>query len=202
MALILAVPSGAADRPKRRGSIGTDGPKPGAAAPDFTLKTVDGKTVKASALWSQKPLVLMTGSRTCPVFRGKVQPFESLVKEFGDRVNFLMVYTVEAHPKGDPSPYSGKEWVTPKNEQEGILFRQPANQEERMSRARECIQKEKLSASVVVDTMDNAVWKAYGSAPNCAYVIGRNGNIADAEAWMEPDQLRRAITQALAAPQK
>ena len=201
-ALAVALPGDAADRQKKRNSIGANGPKPGEAAPDFSLQTVDGKTVTASTLWSQKPTIIMTGSHTCPVFRGKVSPFESLAKEFGDRANFLVVYTVEAHPKGDPSPYSGKEWVTPKNEQEGILVRQPVKHEERVSLARECVQKEKLSVPLVVDTMENAVWKAYGSAPNCAYVIGRDGKIVDAEPWMEPEQLRKAITQALTAPKK
>lgn len=187
----------AADRGKRRGNIGVNGPKPGESAPDFSLQTVDGKSVKASALWSQKPLVLMTGSHTCPVFRGKVSPFESLAKEFGDRANFLVVYTIEAHPKGDPSPYSGEEWVTPKNVQEGILVRQPVKQEDRVRLAKECIQREKLTTPVAVDTMDNTVWKAYGSAPNCVYVISRDGKILEAESWMEPEQLRKAITQVL-----
>lgn len=180
-----------------RGGIGANGPKPGSAAPDFALQTVDGKTIKASDLWQQKPAVIMTGSHTCPIFRGKVQPFESLVREFGDRVSFLVVYTIEAHPKGDPSPYSGKEWTTPANEQIGLLIRQPKTLDERIKRAQTCIRSEKLTVPVVVDTMENKVWKAYGSAPNCAYVIGKDGKVAAAEPWMQPDQLRQAISGAL-----
>ena len=44
---------------------------------------------------------------------------------------------------------------------------------------------------VVVDTMENKVWKSYGSAPNCAYVIDRSGKIVESEPWMEPAKLRR-----------
>ena len=113
-------------RPKR-GDIGVNGPKPGAEAPDFTLTSVDGKNLQASALWKETPTVIITASHTCPVFRGKVAGIESLQKDFAGRVNFIVVYTLEAHPQGDPSPYSGEEWVTPKNEKEGILFRQPVS---------------------------------------------------------------------------
>lgn len=199
LALSFTAPGDAAERAKQRGGIGANGPKPGEAAPDFSLQTVDGKTVKASMLWAQKPLVLMTGSHTCPVFRGKAAAFESLAKEFADRANFIVIYTIEAHPKGDPSPYSGKEWVTPKNEQERILLPQPKSQAERATVAKSCIAKEKLTVPVVVDTMENTVWKAYGSAPNCAYVVDRGGKIVDAEPWMEPARLRQAIQTAIEA---
>src|SRR6266496_5342796 len=84
------------------------GPQPGTSAPDFQLKALDGTSVRASALWSNKPTLIMTGSYTCPVFRRKVDDFHSLMHDYGDRVNFLILYTVEAHPKGDPSPYTGK----------------------------------------------------------------------------------------------
>jgi len=68
--------AGAADneKPGKRsgpiaGQIGRDGPKPGTTAPDFKLRTLDGKTLEGSKLWKDKPLVLITGSYTCPVFR-------------------------------------------------------------------------------------------------------------------------------------
>ncbi len=185
----------AQDKSKPRGNIGVNGPKAGTAAPDFTLMTVEGKSVQASSLWKDKPTVIMTASHTCPVFRGKVTGFQAVAKEYAEQVNFLVVYTIEAHPKGDPSPYSGKEWVTPKNEQDGILFRQPTEQSERTKRARECVEREKMTVPVVVDTLENTVWKAYGCAPNCAYVIGTDGKIADAQPWMELNHLRQTLAR-------
>src|SRR5205823_1643995 len=112
-------------RPTRRNNRFDHGPKPGSAAPDFELKTVDGKTLHVSALWTNKPTVIMAGSHTCPVFRGQVEPFERLVSEFSNRVNFVVLYTQEAHPKGDPSPYRNEEWVPPANRRDDVLFGQP-----------------------------------------------------------------------------
>ncbi|MES2595920.1 MAG: deiodinase-like protein [Verrucomicrobiota bacterium] len=181
-----------------RDSIGIHGPKAGAEAPDFTLRSVAGVSIQASALWKEKPTVIVTASHTCPVFRGKAAAIESLRKDFAGKVNFIVVYTIEAHPQGDPSPYSGEEWVTPKNEKEGILFRQPTTEAERMERAKACAKREKMTVPIVVDSMANAVWKAYGSAPNCAYIIGKNGKVVEAEPWMDAASLR-LILQKLTA---
>lgn len=201
--LAVLLPARAADSPAKSTSrsagaqIGRNGPKPGQPAPDFELKSVEGKTLKGSALWSQNPTVLMTASHTCPVFRGKVSGFEGLVKEFGERVNFVVLYTIEAHPKGDPSPYSGKEWTTSANEQIGLLIPQPKTVEERLARAKTCVADTHVSVPVVVDTMDNATWKAYGSAPNCGYLIGRDGKIVAAQPWIQPGEMRSAIVKLL-----
>jgi hypothetical protein len=176
-----------------------NGPKPGAAAPDFELKDLDGKTVHASVLWSNKPTLIMTGSHTCPVFRGKVEAFEGLRKEFGDKMNFVVLYTIEAHPKGDPCPYTGKEWVTEQNEKAGLLVSQPKTMERREERARTCVRECKLTAPVVVDQMDNAAWKAYGGAPNSACLVGRDGRVIEEEGWFNPEKMRAAIEKALAA---
>ncbi len=77
--------------------IGGTAPKVGDKAPDFTLKTPDGREIKGSALWREKPLLLVTGSHTCPVYRRMATPLEKLAAEFRERVNFVLLYTVEAH---------------------------------------------------------------------------------------------------------
>jgi thiol-disulfide isomerase/thioredoxin len=186
-------------RPSNRndGRFEQNGPKPGEPAPDFQRQTLDGKTVRASELWAKKPTLIMTGSYTCPVFRGHVPQLERLAKEFGDRLNFLVLYTTEAHPKGDPSPYSGREWVPGDNERQGVLFPQAKSMSERIAVAKKCAQAMKLDVPVVVDTMDNSAWKAYGSAPNCAYLIGTDGKIAARNGWFNGQAMHAAIEQLL-----
>jgi hypothetical protein len=180
-------------RAAKRERFEQQGPKPGEVAPDFELKTTEGKKIKASALWKEKPTVIMTASFTCPVFREQAPGFEKLTKDFSDKVNFLMVYTLEAHPKGEPSPYFGEERVTVKNQKEGFLFPQPRTMEERVAQARTCQAHEKMTAPMVIDTMENSTWKAYGSAPNAAYLVGRDGKIVEREGWFDPEKMRAAI---------
>ena len=87
---LAAPPSAFADEERRETRTAQrfeqTGPKPGQPAPDFSLQTIDGRTVHAAELWAKRPMLLMTGSYTCPVFRGHVQGFDGLVRKFGDQL--------------------------------------------------------------------------------------------------------------------
>lgn len=179
-----------------------NGPKLSDPAPDFNLSTWDGKNIQASMLWHEKPLLLVTGSYTCPVFREKVSPLQKVASEFKDRIHVIVLYVQEAHPKGDISPYSGREWVTPQNEREGILIPQPKSMEERVTHVRECVQRMNLTVPVVIDTMDNAVWSAYGSAPNCAYLINTDGKIVAQQGWFDSAKMSESISQLIGGSSK
>ena len=75
------------------------GPDPGDAAPDFTLKTVDGnEEVQLSKLIGGKPVVLVFGNFTCGPFRSQAGNVEKLYRRYKDRATFVMVYVREAHP--------------------------------------------------------------------------------------------------------
>ncbi len=54
---------------------------------------------------------------------------------------------------------------------------------------------------MAVDSMDNAVTSAFGTFPNGAVVIGKDGHIAALEHWTNSDSLRHAIDEAYDAPQ-
>jgi hypothetical protein len=206
LAVLFAASSaiGQTERPKPEGSARAmnerferHGPKPGELAPDFQLKTTAGKTIRASELWKEKPTVIMTASFSCPVFRNQAPGFETLTTEFGERVAFLLVYTLEAHPKGEASPYFNEERVGQKNVKDGLIFPQPKTLEERVQHAEKCERTMKLSAPMVIDAMDNKTWKAYGSAPNAAYLVGTDGKIVEQQGWFDPQKMKSSISKYL-----
>ncbi len=53
---------------------------------------------------------------------------------------------------------------------------------------------------VAVDSMNDDVSNAFGTFPNGAVVIGKDGNIAAIEHWTNPESLRRAIDRAYQPP--
>lgn len=173
-------------------------PRVGAAAPDFTLRDVDGATVSLSDLVGERPVVLQLGSHTCPVYRYRRHWMDDLIADYGDRVDFRIVYTLEAHPKGSKSPYAEGIWVSLPNRVSGVLLPQPATFEERLARARFSRDRLGLDQSVLVDGMDNRVWSAYGAASSPAFVLDRHGTVALAQVWIEPREIRAVLDRLLA----
>jgi hypothetical protein len=76
------------------------GPKPGAKAPDFELRSLDGKKVRLSDFAGEKNVVLTFGSATCPFTAASVRGLNELYEDYAgsDEVAFLFMYVREAHP--------------------------------------------------------------------------------------------------------
>lgn len=179
----------------------TQAPKEGESAPLFKLRDTKGNTVSLKDMIGEKPIVLQLGSHSCPVYRYRRFDMNRLHNEFKDRVNFIVVYTLEAHPKGSKSPYSDGEWVHYVNEITDVEIKQTANISQRQEQARKSIDELGLEyAPVLIDNMDNKVWNLYGKAPAAAYVIDTRGKIVLRQAWVNPDGIHEVLEQILKEP--
>ena len=115
-----------------KGDVGSfnEGPLLGELAPDFTLKTQDGKgPITLSSFRGKKPVVLTFGSYTCPPYRSLSPTLGPLRERFGDRVEFLAVYvrkrirltagrlreTAGSASKSSNPPVSRSAWPSPKS---------------------------------------------------------------------------------------
>ncbi|MDP3849647.1 MAG: deiodinase-related protein [Luteolibacter sp.] len=169
------------------------GPHAGETAPDFELRALDGTRWKLSESLHDKPVALILGSYSCPAFRGWSASLQELAENHRDEVQFLILYTVEAHPAGSASPYRDAEWLTSFNIREGIRLPQPASTAERLVLAGACRDALGLRIPMLPDTMDNHNWEAYGRAPNAAYLIGRDGRVALRQGWFHSGSFGKAI---------
>ena len=107
--------------------------------------------------------------------------------EYGDKVQFIIIHTREAHAidTGRPSPYT--------YDQEGSPIYEPKTYEERVELARKTVAAEGITVPVLVDEMDNPLGCTYGPAPNIAYLIGTEGKIIVKQSWYDPEQMESAI---------
>ena len=105
---------------------------------------------------------------------------EALYAEYGDRVQFIIIYTIEAHPAEEGSPYGVRERPSPasRDSQGNPLF-QPGTHEERVEQARRMVTELAISVPVLIDEMDNPLWCTYGPAPDIAYFISTEGIILE-----------------------
>ncbi len=147
------------------------GPALGELAPDFTLKTVDGRDeVTLSKLVGPKPVVLVFGNFSCGPFRSRAGDVEKLYARMGDRADFAMVYVREAHPTDG--------WQMESNDRVGVSFRQPTSFQERTDIAQTCARTLGLGMPTLVDAMDDRVGAAYSGMPSRLYLIDRDGKVA------------------------
>ncbi|MEO6190277.1 MAG: hypothetical protein ABIO44_07840, partial [Saprospiraceae bacterium] len=171
--------------PNYLGSFTTSGYHVGDTVNDFTLFDLEHRAYSLSEMLADgKPVVLISSSYTCPVFRGKVQEINEVFKKYNDKVNILIVYTVEAHPDIDISPYFGKVHTGGTNIAEGILFRQPIAFIDRKKIAAEMLSKIEILPKLIIDGPCNEWWAHYGPAPNNATIIQPNGQVFAKHDWL------------------
>lgn len=145
----------------------------GQDAPDFKLLTRDGKrSVTLSSYRGAKPVVLVFGSYTCPPFRSMVGTVDRLYQQYKKRVEFLFVYTREAHPDSfvHVPVENGKKELRP--------VPQTDKTADRLRNLGTCMTMLKLTMPALVDSEDNVAKRAYASWPIRLYVVGADGKVA------------------------
>ncbi len=155
-----------------RQEIGSQLPGPDleAPAPDFTLKSLDGKTVTLSKEIGEKPVVLIFGNFTCGPFRSQAGNIEKFYNRYRDQAKIFLVYVREAHPQDG--------WWMNSNRRIGIDPKQPLTDAERFGVAQTCQKHLDIDLPFLVDTIDDAAGATYSGMPNRLYVIDAKGRIA------------------------
>jgi hypothetical protein len=170
--------------PVYQGDFNSSGYQKGENAADFTLYKPNGDSIRLSNVLSAgKPVLLVAGSYTCPVFRKKIPDINSMAAYYNGQLEVYIVYVVEAHPVVDVSPYSGQVWVTSDNTNEGVLYEQPETYGERLEVIDSMLAKYTVNVDILVDGPCNNWWLNYGPAPNNAYLIDTNGKIFAKQGW-------------------
>jgi hypothetical protein len=179
-----------------RGEIGSmnEGPKLNDPAPDFTLKSPDGKqTIRLADHLGKKPIVLVFGNVTCGPFRGIYPRVDDLAVRYKDDAVFLCVYVRESHPTDG--------WRMGSNDEAGVTFAQPKDHGERCTLAGGCFAKLKMSMPLAVDEMDDRVGNAYSGMPTRLYIIDRDGKIAYKSGrgpfGFKPDEMEQSLVMML-----
>lgn len=113
-------------------------------------------------------------------------------------MNFIIIYSIEAHPTAAVSPYSDDEWTGRfSKDAAGNPVGQPLTYADRLALAQQAVVEANISVPVLVDEIDNPVWCTYGPAPNNAYLIGTDGKVVFKQQWYDPAKMDAAIVKHL-----
>ncbi len=168
-------------------------PLVGEVVPDFSLTNLSGDMVALSQVLQKGPVLILGGSVSCPRFRHEVLPalkrleqmLDSASPKPGTTLQILLVYTREAHPAIDPSPYtSGKQWTTQENVNDSILVRQARTTAARGALARAFSDRLEFAPEhIVVDSTSDEIWAQLGSVPAPLYLLDAAGRLVMKESW-------------------
>ncbi len=172
------------------GEIGSmnEGPSIGQPAPNFSLKTIDGKqTIQLSNVIGKRPVVLVFGNYTCGPFCNSYPSVEPVAKQFSQDATFLMIYVREAHPSDG--------WSM------GEDIKQPKTYAERVQVAEKFVKLTSPTIPVLVDEMNDPVGHAYSGMPSRLYVIDPKGVVAFKSGrgpfGFRPEEMEQALVMAL-----
>lgn len=145
-----------------------------------------------------KPVLLVFGSYTCPQLRAAAGALKRLHAEYGDRVDFHLIYIREAHADGGPEA----QWQSSINQREGIALTPARDLGEKQAHADLCVRKLGFPFSTIVDPMDARAETAYDAWPSRVYLVDRSGRVAFnsrlGDLDFRPERLASAIREILA----
>jgi type I thyroxine 5'-deiodinase len=105
-------------------------------------------------------------------------------------VAFYAVYIEEAHPSDI--------WQMASNVREGVVFRSPRTDSERMEVAQSCVRTLGIRFPALIDGLDNTVERLYTGWPDRLYLIDTSGTVVYKSApgpfGFDPRELARALS--------
>ena len=150
-----------------------DSAGPGDILEDQRLTHVDGTEVSLRELARSRPLVLVTGSLTCPITASSMPRLQELEERYRDDLKFAFVYVREAHP--------------------GKNIPQAQTLEEKREYARMLQEANGVSWPVLVDDLDGTLHRALDGNPNSIHVVGADGRILFRALFLEDPATHEAL---------
>jgi len=145
------------------------GPSIGEIAPNFTVFSINKQKFNLySELKKGKPVLLVTGSYTCPIYRIKLDVINDVYNRYSNLLNIIVVYGAEAHPV----EYNDEIRL---NIEDNIYFNAPKTYLERKLIAKEMLENLEHKIPLYIDNPNNSVLNKYGYSPNSSYIIGLDG---------------------------
>ena len=144
---------------------------------DVALTTLSGKTVRLSDYVTDKPLVLETGSMTCPMYAQSVPPMQRLMAKYPN-LDHVLIYVREAHP--------------------GELQPQHQTLTDKIDAASKTKRRYRDGRTVLVDDVAGSAHRYYGAMPNSIFVIAPDGKILFRSIWNNAEDMEailRAVSQ-------
>lgn len=130
---------------------------------DVFVYNLEGDKVSLLSQIGSKPLVLETGSMTCPMYAQSSHGMQDIIRNY-PQFDYVLLYVREAHP-GERQP-------------------QHQTSEQKIEAALKSIKIYKeINRNVLVDDVEGSAHSLFGLMPNSIYVIDKSGLILFKSTW-------------------
>ena len=178
--------------------VNSQGVQVGEQIPDHQVFDLEGNAVELATLWSDKPLVLVTASITCPIAVDSCPTISELRVTQDDRVGFVILYVREAHPAEDEAAVSETATVARDQIPSGFgSHPQPASQAERDRLAKTFATQFSEGIPLYVADIDDQLIRTLGAGPNSGLLIDTEGRLLSKLGWYNSESMQAAIDAAL-----
>lgn len=145
-------------------SFSDEAPRPGDRIPKFDLPLADGGRVDTADFTGRKPMLLVTGSLSCPMTASSNPMLKEMYEEFGRDIDFILLQVREAHP--------------------GEHLEQPHSMDQKFEHARQLGERDGIPFPIAIDDIDGSVHKALDGKPNAVWLTDANGRIVYRGLWV------------------
>jgi hypothetical protein len=133
-------------------------------------------TLRAHA--AGRPLVIATGSVSCPLTISTMSTIEALYKAHGGELAFALIYAREAHP--------------------GERIPQPQTIEDKIAHARNLQHRMGTTVPVLIDDIDGTVHRALDTKPNSLHIVAPDGKVLYRALFAGSASVERAVARVAA----
>lgn len=152
----------------------------GQKPPDFTLKDVTDRLFTLSDAEGEI-VVLQFGSSTTRPYLEQIKPMIKLINSYrGKPVSFVTVYTKEQQ-----FDWQAPDYVAKIQRADGLRFQFGAQSGQRMN------------TRIVVDEMEETVFKAYGAVPTGVFIVDGEGKLAFKAKLATANDIERSLKAVL-----
>jgi thiol-disulfide isomerase/thioredoxin len=136
-------------------------------APDFPLWDLDEWETSLATIWSDHSFTVVEfGSITCPHCKIAAPAMNAIAREYGPKgIGFYLIYTHEVNP--------------------GEIFPYLTSMAQKFHHARMLRDLVGVTRSILVDSLDGACHRAYGSMPNMTWIFGQDGFPVYKSSWTD-----------------
>ena len=156
--------------------------------PNLPLLWLDGGQTTLADLRG-RPAILVFASVSSPHFRAHAAALDDLRQDLARQARWVWVYTAEAHPAGPDAQ------TPPRNAAFGVAVPPHATLDDRRQLAREAQTFADLGGELALDTMDDALARAFAMTTPGAILLTPDGKVAARQTWADAPALRELLAR-------